>query len=105
MTAGSTATAGPGSSPVVQPASALTTASIAVPNRVVTRFDVTTSLTARGRVSDVQRLSLLAKRGGFLAHPRRDRVIGRDPVGLRVIAHVLGDLHGAEMRAAHRAEV
>src|SRR3954471_17402772 len=103
MTAGSNATAGPASSPVVQPASTLTAASTAAPNRVVTYFNITSSFSSGRRVSDVQRLSLLAKRGGLLAHPSRDRIVGRDPLRLGVVTHVLGDLHGAEVRAAHRA--
>src|SRR5215813_8822524 len=64
-----------------------------------------TSLPARGRVVDVQLPALLAEGGGLLAHARRHGLLGRDAVRLRVIAHVLGDLHRAEVWAAHRAEV
>src|SRR5262245_5430482 len=101
MTAGSTATAGPASSPVEQPASPLTAASSAAPNSFVVRVSMSASLPASGRVAGVQRLPLLAKRGGLLAQSRRDRIVRRDPVGLSVVANVLGDLHRTEVWTAH----
>src|SRR5688572_22232428 len=105
MTAGSTATAGPASSPAVQPASALTAASTATPNRIVKRVNMSASLPACGRIPDIERLPLLAKRGGLFAQPRLHGFVRRDPVRLGVVAHVLRDLHRAEMGTTHRAKV
>src|SRR5262245_37694697 len=108
MTPGSTAIAGPGSSPVVQPPAA-PAASSSAPARVIRRaviLPLDPSFPAHGPLArDVEVLTVLAEGGGFLLQPRRDRVVGRDAVRLRVVAHVLGDLHRAEVRPAHRAEV
>src|SRR6478735_10373267 len=104
MTAGSTATAGPASSPVEHPAPAATTkAPVATTSARaadrVSRFITTGSLPARGRVADVKRLPLLAEGGRLLAHPRRDGRVGRDPLGGGVVTDVLRDLHRTEVRA------
>src|SRR5215475_9867678 len=42
---------------------------------------------------------------GFLAHSSFKRRLFIESLFRGEIAHVLGNLHGAEMRAAHRAEV
>src|SRR5579871_5536403 len=100
MTAGSTGTAGPGSSPVVHPPSAsAATSRVPATNRM--------ALLPAGRVAGagVQLLPGLSKRVGLLAQPRGHGVGRRDPLRGRVVAHVLRDLHRAEVRAAHRAEV
>src|SRR5262249_42850845 len=47
----------------------------------------------------------LAELARFVRHALCQRVVFGDAVFLRVIAHVLRDLHRAEMRAAHRAEM
>src|SRR6185312_11251768 len=98
MTAGSTGTGGPGSSPVVQPESASATTIRKPPtNRI--------SLLPAGGVADIELLAGLAKRLGLLAQAGIHRVGRGDPLRRRVLAHVLRDLHRAEVRAAHRAEV
>src|SRR5579875_636150 len=43
--------------------------------------------------------------GRLLLHPQLDGLLGPHPVGCRVLPHVLADAHGAELGAAHGAEV
>src|SRR5690242_13442388 len=76
------------------------------PQRTSTRFSMPPSFPNRRRVTgDVQVLAALAEGGRLLAQTGGHRVFGGDAVRLRVVAHVLGDLHRTEVRAAHRAEM
>src|SRR5262249_51013115 len=45
--------------------------------------------------------TLLGEFLGLLLHALLESLLRRDPLLLRVLAHVLRDFHGAEMRAAH----
>src|SRR5262252_4146220 len=47
----------------------------------------------------------LAELVGLLRHPLREGLSLGDSLRRRVVAHVLRDLHRAEVRTAHRAEV
>src|SRR5665213_3788175 len=105
MTAGSTGIGGPGSSPVVQPiavkpATPRRTIRIAAPRPIAPDL-----LPASGGVGNVQLAAPVAEGAGLLAQPGVERLVRRQTLRGRIVAHVLRDLHRAEVRSAHRAEV
>src|SRR5438034_11360225 len=62
------------------------------------------SMRAR-RASPIDAGAAVAELGRLLSHPRLERALFLEPVHRGVLAHVLRDLHRAEVRPAHRAEV
>src|SRR5699024_2962012 len=53
----------------------------------------------------VEAVAAFGELRGLVGHPPFDGLHGLQPVLLRVLAYVVGDLHGAELRPAHGAEV
>src|SRR5258708_2263796 len=108
MTAGSMGTAGPAS--FVQPAAATTPApksAAARARRAKARRPPATLglLPTGGPVGHVEALPGRVERLGLLAQPGGERLVLGEALLRGVVAHVLRDLHRAEVRPAHRAEV
>src|SRR5262249_29961184 len=66
---------------------------------------LTREYTLAGDFSDIDLCPLLFELFGLLAHASLKRLGVLEALLRRVLAHILSDLHGAEVRATHRAEM
>src|SRR2546421_11879852 len=66
---------------------------------------LTREYTLEGDVSYIDLGSLLFELLSLLAHASFERLGVLETFLRRVLAHILGDLHGAEVRTTHRAEM